>query len=126
MRISDWSSDVCSSDLRGSGKGLVRRRGRTDDEVDVAGPHAGLRHRLAGRGGAEVGGHLAVGGDVALVDAGALTDPLVGGIDPLGEIRIGDDLCRQVGPTARDEGTIHFYTNRSEELRGGKKWGSNG
>src|SRR3546814_7117740 len=47
MRISDWSSDVCSSDLQGAG----RRRARQADRDSVAGRrprHAGLfRYRIA-------------------------------------------------------------------------------
>src|SRR3546814_9271069 len=35
MHISDWSSDVCSSDLSGKGRGPGKRRGR----------HPGLRER---------------------------------------------------------------------------------
>ena len=47
------------------------------------------------RGGdREVGGRLAVGGDVALADAGALRDPLVGGVEAAGQLVIGDDLLR--------------------------------
>src|SRR3546814_10650122 len=39
MRISDWSSDVCSSDLLGTNRGRARRRARA----------AGDRERLAVR-----------------------------------------------------------------------------
>src|SRR3546814_4321758 len=37
MRISDWSSDVCSSDLLGSGGGRARVRGADSlrDHIDV-------------------------------------------------------------------------------------------
>src|SRR3546814_19362605 len=39
MRISGWSSDVCSSDLlrgtRGSGKGIVQRVAHRDDALEV-------------------------------------------------------------------------------------------
>src|SRR3546814_1820691 len=43
MRISDWSSDVCSSDLRrhaaalaiGAANGVARRLGGNHDDVDV-------------------------------------------------------------------------------------------
>ena len=45
--------------------------------------HAGGRHRLLRGLDREVGGDLALGGEVALADAGALDDPLVGGVDEL-------------------------------------------
>ena len=40
-------------------------------------------------------GGLAVAGDVARLDAGALDDPFVGGVDPLGELGVGDPARRQ-------------------------------
>ena len=52
-----------------------------DDQVDVLDADAGILHRLAAGGRGEVGGVLALGGDVALPDAGALHDPLVGRVD---------------------------------------------
>ena len=43
---------------------------------------------------------LAVGGDVALPDAGALADPLVGGVDGFGQIVVGHDALRQIAAAA--------------------------
>src|SRR3546814_20859613 len=62
MRISDWSSDVCSSDLRiaadADGRGLAQAR------------IAGLEHRLIGqRAGARDDADAALGEDVARHDA---------------------------------------------------------
>src|SRR3546814_10516596 len=42
MRISDWSSDVCSSDL--AGDGALRRLARLPDATQPALPHAERRH----------------------------------------------------------------------------------
>src|SRR3546814_4294146 len=42
LRISDWSSDVCSSDLFGDGAGMARI-GVLRDAVDEDEGHAGLR-----------------------------------------------------------------------------------
>ena len=78
----------------GGRKGVVGRRGGHDDEVDVGGRQAGIGERRARRLGGEVGGELAIGGDVALADAGALRDPLVGRIDDPVEIVIGQNLRR--------------------------------
>jgi hypothetical protein len=50
----------------------------------------------------EIAGRLAVGGAAALADAGARGDPLVGGVDELLEIGVGDDLFRQVAAGAGD------------------------
>src|SRR3546814_19168580 len=63
MRISDWSSDVCSSDLAAWGASK-RRRGGALARVSVCG--AGLRGRVACRGNAvfhyfQIGGDLGAG-----------------------------------------------------------------
>jgi hypothetical protein len=50
----------------------------------------------------KIAGRLAVGGAAALADAGARGDPLVGGVDELFEIGVGDDLLRQVAAGAGD------------------------
>ena len=50
-------------------------------------------------------GELAVGGDMALLDAGALHDPLVGGVDPRRQFGIGQDLLRQIGAAAEHNRT---------------------
>ena len=51
---------------RGGREGVVGRRGRQDDQVDVGRRQAGIGERHAGGAGGEIGGQLAVGGDVAL------------------------------------------------------------
>src|SRR3546814_10789656 len=64
MRISDWSSDVCSSDLRSDGGALVGAAGdadhsRTEDLADLSGERADRagccrdHHRFAGRNTAD-------------------------------------------------------------------------
>jgi hypothetical protein len=50
----------------------------------------------------EVARGLAVGGAAALADARARRDPLVGGLDGLLEIGVGDDFFRQVAAGAGD------------------------
>ena len=58
---------------------------------------------------AEVGGHLAVGRDVALADAGALHDPLVGGVDHPRQFGVGEDALRQIAAAAEDDGTCDSH-----------------
>src|SRR3546814_1873868 len=56
MRISDWSSDVCSSDLPG---GRIAAEFRPVDEGEAAGNGAGARTRADRRGVARRGGNTA-------------------------------------------------------------------
>jgi hypothetical protein len=44
---------------------------------------------------------------VALADAGALADPVVGGVEPAGELLVGDDARREVGADTPHHGTQH-------------------
>src|SRR3546814_17229199 len=62
MRISDWSSDVCSSDLLPLGEVDTQARQYLGESVDLFGVgalmhpvHAGLAPCLQGLGGADVG-----------------------------------------------------------------------
>ncbi len=48
-------------------------------------------------------GELPLGRDVTLADAGALLDPLVGGLDGPGKFFVGDHALRQVRATALDD-----------------------
>src|SRR3546814_20664990 len=79
MRISDWSSDVCSSDLTPDRLDLVaqeqhgnaqqdrRCAGHPDDEdIGAAGEHPVLR----GDDGHQAVGQLHVNGDIAVIELG--------------------------------------------------------
>src|SRR3546814_6168490 len=89
MRISDWSSDVCSSDLSeegpalclSGGRALLRpdarlRHQRTEDRVPDRLPHlsAVSRDRPCRRGGADVAGpdDAVAAADLAAVQAAAV------------------------------------------------------
>ncbi len=86
-----------------AGKRVVGRRSRQHDQVDVVGRQPGIGKRGARGRLAERGGRLVVGGDVALADAGALRDPLVGGLDHAFEIGVLHDAAGQGGAdTAHD------------------------
>ena len=58
----------------------------------------GRFQRLAGRLGGQVGDRLVGGRAMAAADTGALDDPLVGGVDDLGQVVIGDDLVGEISP----------------------------
>src|SRR3546814_8933324 len=91
MRISDWSSDVCSSDLR------LGREAAEDDAVHRADPRAGEHRRRA------LGNHRHIDGDaVALLDAELLQR--VREADDVGEQRgIADRPRLAIGGVGRSE-----------------------
>ena len=91
-------------------EGLVRGRGGEDDEADLAGLDARRRQRLPRRLGRQRRGRLAVAGDVARLDAGALDDPFVRGVDPLGELGIGHPPRGQRRSGAGDPRPPHAST----------------
>src|SRR3546814_14085816 len=66
MRISDWSSDVCSSDLAEEGAEPLQRRAGTEDEVLEAHGHVARS--------AKDPPHLGVGGRAVEPGAGAFRD----------------------------------------------------
>src|SRR5262245_41084485 len=68
-----------------------------------------MRQRRLGGVQAHRGGGLAVGGDAALVDAGALDDPLVGGVDGLRELLIGEHAAGQVAAAAEHDRAQHGH-----------------
>src|SRR5690606_2048067 len=91
-------------------------RGRADDDqLDLGGFDTRGFQRAHGGMEGQVPGGLALGGDVALADAGARRDPFVGRVDELREVVVGQDLGRQVaaGPCnarvgARCGGLTHY------------------
>ncbi len=65
---------------------------------------AGGGDGLAGGGGGEGSGGFAFGGDAALVDAGALGDPFVVGVDHLRQIVVGQPFFRQLAAVTGEDG----------------------
>ena len=98
---------------RGGGKGVVRRRGREHDQVDRLRIDPGIGQGRARGMDRQMRGELAFGGDVALPDAGALHDPLVGGIHPRRQFGIGQDLPRQIGAAAEHDRTYCSHETAS-------------
>src|SRR3546814_19809647 len=75
MRISDWSSDVCSSDLQIDGVDMIRQRlqqivvfaGLVELDVDVGAGREGRRTVIGDRGARRAQAHREVGGALILV-----------------------------------------------------------
>ena len=86
-------------DRRGGREGLVGRGGGEHDQPDLAGLDAGRGQRLAGGLGGQGAGGLALAGDMAGADAGALGDPFVGRVDILpGRQFVVGDAARGAAP----------------------------
>src|SRR3546814_3596615 len=73
MRISDWSSDVCSSDLVGGGAQVLRHEAQGEAGGELAGEHLLLQLVL--------GAVVAAGGGVQHVDDDEWVEPEVGADD---------------------------------------------
>ncbi len=101
-------AELVLHDARGRRKDHVGRRRRHDDEVDVAGLHARGRNGFARGVRREVGRRFAIGGDVALADAGARTNPFVARVDALRERLVGEDLRREVASRSGDAASRHW------------------
>src|SRR5439155_758664 len=89
----------------------------TNDEfskiLDVERGEAVLFQHLQRRRLAHTGVGLGVARDAALADAGALADPLIRGVEDLGELVIRHDALRHVAPRADQlgEGALHAGTS---------------
>ena len=90
-------------------KGVVRRRGRQHDEIDRLRIDLGMGERGARCVHRHVRGQFAGRGDAALVDAGALHDPVVGGVDLARQIGVGEDLRRQIAAAAENDRTLYRH-----------------
>src|SRR3546814_20277472 len=118
MRISDWSSDVCSSDLDFAEVEVRRKPGRALDRRQVA------RGVIIGDFGQEVPerglrAFLARGPDVkSLGPVGAPGQQL-----PVGERLSARRLRQRLQALRRGLGLVRRHL-RSEERSGGKEWGS--
>ena len=111
-------AELALHDGGGGRKGQVGRGGGDDDQVDVvaacgrrAASACARRPRRPGRRSAGPSRDL-----VALADAGALDDPVVGGVDELGEVVVGDDRARQIAADAGDDAAQH-WSSRPGSLR---------
>ena len=69
----------------------------------------GMAERRARRLGRHLRGGFAGRGDVALVNAGALHDPLVGCVDLAREIGVGKNSAWQITPAAEHDGAANRH-----------------
>ena len=83
---------------RSGGKGVVRRRGRADDEIDVGRRHAGATEGRARGHFAERSRCFALAGNMALADAGPLDDPVIAGFDHTFQITVFHDALGEMSP----------------------------
>src|SRR6202165_4401645 len=84
------------------GEHQVRRGGAESDEVDISRCDACRLQGAACRLFRQIERRLALRGDVAALDAGAAANPLIGGVDHLLQIEVGDHLLRQIRARAGD------------------------
>src|SRR5690349_8356745 len=75
------------NEIRGGGEGVVATDGRDDDQAEILAFDACALKSLPGRGDGECRGRITRTGEMALLDARAGGDPLVGGIDHALKIR---------------------------------------
>ena len=98
----------------------VRRDRADDDQVDLLQVEGMDFQQLLDRFDGEVAGGNALVGNVALANARALQDPLVGGLDHVFQVLIGEDARRDVGSERSDFGanrtrTIEFSSNNVQQ-----------
>ena len=109
-RLHVEAADVADADhvadqIGGRRKDQIRRRRRANQKLDVAGRGPGLAQQSAHC----LGAHMRCAEPFALenvpfADAGALDDPLVAGIDHLGQFGVGEKVGRQIAEHPGDRG----------------------
>ena len=106
------AESVLDCDRRGR-EGVVGRRGRQHDQVDRLRVDPGIGKRRPRGMDRQMRGEFALRGDMALPDAGALHDPLVGGVYSRRQFGIGQDPLRQIGAAAEHDRTYCSHETAS-------------
>ena len=101
---------------RGSGKGVVGRRGPQHDQIDRLGVNAGIGQRRPCRIDRQMRGELALCGNMALADAGPLYDPFVRRIDLGRQFGVGQHPLRQIRAAAEHDRTYRSHETASCEV----------
>src|SRR3546814_13671625 len=110
MRISDWSSDVCSSDLIGGRLAIAKPRCQKPRAM----PHPAPRpFSIAARG--PLSGHFAVPGDKAISHRALMLGALAIGPSRMTGLPAGEDLLATPAALRSQRATA------SEERSGGKE-----
>src|SRR5687767_9410330 len=91
----------------GRREGMIRRRCADDDQIDFLRVDPRILERPARGDRGQVGGELALRGNMAFADAGALDDPLVGGVDHRRQIAIRQHLLRKITPNPTNHAALH-------------------
>src|SRR3546814_12645365 len=120
MRISDWSSDVCSSDLRGAKAAGVAT---IYQHIPLVPTLSALENILLDEGGWRRRRADARARIVALVASLGTPFPLD---TPVGELPSGARQMVAIPQALASGAEIVGMDERSEERRGGKKWGGTG
>ena len=84
------------------GKGMSGVMVARTIKINLVGGDVGALHGGEGGFGGEVGGVLVLGGDAALLDAGAAGDPFVGGVHHFFQVGVGEDAVGDVGADGGD------------------------
>ena len=100
-------------DAAGRGQDLIRRDGRTDQQIDLQRIDLRAFNRLARGADGEHRSVLALGRFVPLLDAGARSDPLIRRVHHLLQIGVRQHALRISSPRAKDAGIYvrHFLTS---------------
>src|SRR3546814_2369724 len=98
MRISDWSSDVCSSDLRGNSGGPL---------FDLQGNVVGINNMLISPVGANIGVNFAIPADAAIpvIEALRAGETPQRGYLGIGIVPVSEDMAAALG-LSKDRGEI--------------------
>jgi hypothetical protein len=95
-------ANLVLQETRGTRKDRIGRGGPDDNEPNLIGRDARLAHCPVGRFLREIRRGNAGFDDVAFSNSCSLDDPLVGGIDHLLEVRVGQHARRNIGCEAGD------------------------
>ena len=106
------------------GEGVVGRRGRADDQVDIGSRQTCAIERFLGGRCTKRCRRLALAGDVALLDAGTLNNPLVGGFNQAFEVAIGHNPFRERCSETANYRTDHWSFLPFTPLRGRPETGA--
>jgi len=111
-------ADLVLHQAGGGGEHHVGRDGADDDDFQFVRPDAARRQALLRRFHAHVARAQALGKHVTLANASAGEDPLVGGVDHLFQVLIGEHLGRNICAEGRDLGaTAHHGTNGESQSK---------
>src|SRR5215472_4403860 len=90
-------------------KSVIRRRGGKNDQIDRLGVYIRVRKRPLRCTDRQVRRIFARRGNAAFMNARALNDPVIGGVNLAGEVLVGEDMTGQIAPAAKHHGAKHGH-----------------